>query len=50
MDPDIQQQVEEVAQKVEAKAAAQVEAQRTAIEKEAQARLLAALKSRLQIA
>ena len=49
MEPEIQQQVEEIAQKFEQKAAAQVESQKAQIEKEAQARVLAALKSRLGI-
>ena len=49
MEPEIQQQVEELARQLEQNAAAQVEAQRAAIKKEAQAELLAALKSRLQI-
>jgi hypothetical protein len=50
MDPEIQNQVEQLAKQVEDKAAAELQAQKAAIEKEAQSRLIAALKSRLQLA
>lgn len=50
MDTEIENQIAGIAQQLEQKAAAQLEQQKAQIEKEAQARVLAALKSRLGLA
>lgn len=49
MEPEIQAQVDQIAQAVRDKAKADVEAQKAQIQKEAQATVLAALKSQLGI-